>query len=278
MRTHRVKTLELDLSRLMPEVENALRFPYSEAYSDYLCGGPWKSCMLWTTDGRQGDGYIANYGPQARGSKTPYADRMPYLWGLVEQTFDLAHLSFARLAVISNSVIIPHKDLLELGKLLNRAHVPLVTNDRCFFSEGDVVYRMKPGEVWFFDAARMHSAASFSEAKRMHLVLDFADVPHPERFVKEAPAVAPVIPEDSIVRRSSASAELRAQLAALARVIDASNYRDVFSIVIRKHYEFDGGENFVWETMLQIAAESRNAEVQRRIGDMYTYFIEKRAA
>lgn len=278
MRTHRVKTLDLDLSRLMPEVGKAWQFPYSEAYSDYLCGGPWKSCMLWTTDGQQGDGYIAKYGQEAVGRKTSYAGEMPYLWKQVEQTFDLEHLSFARLAVISNSVIIPHKDLLELDKLLHRVHLPLVTNDHCFFSEGNVVYRMKPGEVWFFDAAKMHGAASFSEEKRMHLILDFADVAQTDRFVRGASRPAQTIPQDSILARPPVSAELVAELVKLGRLIDMNNYREVFSIVIRKHYGFDGGENFIWDTMHKIAEASENVAVCRRINDMYTYFLEKRAA
>jgi hypothetical protein len=277
MRTHRVTTLELDRARLQPEIERAWDFRYSEAYSDYLCGGPWKSCMLWTAGGEAGDGFITNYDAALSGAKTPSAQQMSYLWSEVERHFDLRYLRFARLALISNSVIIPHKDLLEYGKLLHRVHLPLVTNDRCFFSEANVVYRMRFGEVWFFDAATMHSAASFSDERRLHLILDFADVPQTDKFVRHPGPAVQEIAADSIKQRPPLTAEERKDLMALARLVDAGNFRDVFSIVIRKHYERDGGDNFVWNTMMKIADANQDPEVERRVREMYQYFMVERA-
>lgn len=233
--------------------------------------------MLWSSGGDAGDGFIVNYDADTPAGKTEYARRLPYLSELVEQSFDLRHLTFARLAVISDSVIIPHKDLLEYGKLLHRVHVPLITNDACFFSEGNVVYRMRFGEVWFFDAARMHSAASFSEQERVHLMLDFEDVEDPLRVLNFRHEGAGDIPPESVRPRGAMTDADRESLMSLASVINIDNYRDVFSIVIKKHYVKDGGEEFIWDTFMQIADASHDPQVAAKARDLRQYFLVKRS-
>lgn len=284
MHTQRVGRVELDEAALLRDVERSADFVFSDAYSDYLCGGPWRSCMLWSTGGTRGDGVITNYDHGRPPARTEYAARVPYVTSLIERWFDLEHLNFARLAVISNSVIIPHRDLLELSELpadarnVHRVHVPLVTNERCFFSEGNVVYRMRAGEVWFFDSSRIHSAASFSEEPRIHLMLDFSNVDDVAKLVALAPAGEAGIPEDSVCAREPLTGRERDSLLSLAAVIDEDNYRDVFSIVIRKHYRKDGGEDFVWSTLHEIARRSGNEAVARKIDDMHRYFLIERSA
>jgi hypothetical protein len=277
MRTCRIGKLDLDQPRLLKELERIVHFEYSTAYSDYLCGGPWKSCMLWAAGGNAGDGFITNYDGGKPSGRTEYAEQLPYLTEVIERSFNLKYLTFARLAVISNSVIIPHKDLLEYGKVLHRVHVPLITNDECFFSESNVVYRMGFSEVWFFDAGSMHSAASFSEQDRVHLMLDFVDVDDPTKLMNFE-IHDRGIPQESIRPRGALTDEEREALFSLADVIDIENYRDIFSIVIKKHYRKDGGDNFIWNTMREIAKDSRNRPVDSRITEMYQYFMVQRAA
>jgi hypothetical protein len=59
-------------------------------------------------------------------------------------------------------------------------------------------------------------------------------------------------------------------------VIDIDNHRDVFSIVIKKHYHKNGGNNFVWDTLLKIADSCNNAAVELRIKEMHQYFMVER--
>lgn len=284
MRTQRVGRLDLDEHALGEELRRSHDFLYSDAYSEYLCGGPWRSCMLWSVGGARGDGLVTNYDHQERTRKTPYGEQMPHLAAVVERSFNLEHLRFARLAVISNSVIIPHRDLLELDDVpaharnAHRIHVPLVTSEHCYFSEDDTVYRMKFGEVWFFDSSVMHSAASFSPDWRVHLMLDFSDVTRGDELLRFPLGDGPGIPRDSICERPALGDEEHAQLMALARIVDVDNLRDVFGIVIKKHYRRDGGPDFVWRTMREIAGRSRNSAVMSKIDELYGYFMVKRSA
>lgn len=277
MRTQRIGKLDIDQPRLLAELERIKQFNFSQAYSDYLCGGPWRSVMLWSAGGDAGDGFLTNY-QHKPSAWTKYAEQLPYLVETVEQTFNLQYLDFARLGIFSNSVIIPHKDLLELDKVLHRVHVPLITNDNCYFSESNVVYRMRFGEAWFFDASYMHSAASFSDEDRVHLILDFADVDSADKLVRFKRDTGDGIPQENIRSRDGLTGVERDALLSLAAVIDAQNIKDVLSIVIKKHYGKDGGDNFVWDTAMKIAKYSRNPAVELKIQDMYRYFMVKRSA
>lgn len=283
MRTHRIGKLDIDRPRLLKELEQIAHFEFAYAYSDYLCGGPWKSCMLWSIGGETGDGFVTNYDYDKPTAKTKYAEQLPYLTEIVERSFDLGPLNFARLATVSpGSVIIPHKDLLELGSVperlrnAHRLHIPLITDENCFFSERNLVFRMRFGEAWFLDASVMHSAACFSTRDRVHLILDFAEVDDPRALIKFKRDEREEIPFESIHERVELTDEEREALWTLSGVIDMDNYRDVFSIVIKKHYQKNGGDNFVWDTLLKIADNCNDPAVESKIKEMHQYFMVER--
>jgi aspartyl/asparaginyl beta-hydroxylase/L-proline 3-hydroxylase-like protein len=289
MRTRYVTTIPLDPARLAKDLEHCASFHYSEAYSDYLFGGAWKSAMLWARGGDSGDGVVTNYAYDRPASFTEYGRALPYLQEVISSTADLSRLNFARLAVVANSVIIPHRDLLELGDLADadrnahRVHIPLATNDSCFFSEGNSVFRMRVGEVWFLDASQIHSVASLSDEPRVHLILDFVD----------RPAAGPLlsvgggggdggggedIPAGKLVRRPPLPDSDRTDLLRLAEVLTVDTFGEVFSIVIKKHYRYDGGDDFAWDMMTAIAGASKDPAVLPHAQQLRTYFTLERSA
>jgi hypothetical protein len=278
MRTHRIGKLDIDQPRLLKELERIAHFDFTEIFHEYNCGGPWKTCLLWNIGGEASNGTPTNYGKTL--VKTKYAEQLPYLVEVIERSFNLKHLNHARLSIISNIVIIPHKDYLRLNKApspeqsTHRVHVPLVTNENCYFSEGNVVYQMRFGEAWFFDASSLHSAASFSEQNRVHLMLDFVDVNDESELVNFGNGDHGVIPQESICARSKMADAERDALLSLASIIDMDNYKDIFSIVIKKHYRKDRGDNFFWDTLMEIATSSNNQAVGSKINEMYKYFRE----
>jgi hypothetical protein len=59
-----------------------------------------------------------------------------------------------------------------------RLHVPIVTNDRCFFewdldgdSQPDVRLHMRPGTAWFVRVDRLHRFVNDGHAPRIHLLM-----------------------------------------------------------------------------------------------------------
>jgi L-proline cis-4-hydroxylase len=285
MRTKYVATLPLDAAALAKDIEHSASFRYSEAYSNYLIGGPWKSCMLWATGGDSGDGLLTNYAYDRSSTFTEYGQQVPYLQKLITSTADVTRLNFVRLAVFSNSVIVPHRDFLELSELpqdarsAHRLHLPLATHDDCYFSENNTVYRMRAGEVWYFDASQIHAVASLADAPRIHLIFDFNDRPGAGPLVTVDPdSTYEGIPADRTVTRPALSDAERADLLRLAGVLTMETFREVFSIVIKTHFRRDGGEDFAWQTMTALARGCKDPAVLPHTQELRRYYTLERSA
>ena len=285
MRTRYVTTIPLDPARLEKDLEQSTSFRYSEAYSDYLIGGPWKNATLWAMGGDTGDGIMTNYVYGRESTFTEYGRQLPYLQELITSTVDTTRLNFVRLARISNSVIIPHRDFLELGDIpedvrnAHRLHIPLVTHEDCYFSEDNTVYRMRAGEVWFFDAARIHSVASLRNAERIHLIFDFVDTAGGGPLVTiEDEGFGEGVPADRAVARPPLTDSRRADLMRLADVLTMDTFGEVFSILIKNHFRHDGGEHFVWDTMRAVAGACQDPAVLPYTLELHRYFTLERSA
>jgi L-proline cis-4-hydroxylase len=285
MRTHYVATTSLDELRLAKDLAQSNSFLWSEAYSDYVFGGAWKSCMLWARGGNVGSGIVTNYDHDQPSAFTRYGDQLPYLRELITTVADLDRLNFVRLAMVSNSVIIPHRDLLELSELpdsarnAHRMHIPLATNDDCFFTEGNTVFRMKKGEVWFLDASQIHSVAVLSNEPRVHLMFDFVNVPSARPLITmESKNKGIGIPDDRTVKRPSLTEAGHLNLLRLADVLTMDTFNEIFSIVIKNHFRYDGGGDFVWNTMIAIARASANPEALAHAEELRRHYTLERSA
>jgi hypothetical protein len=228
---------------------------------------------------------VTKYDHRQPAAFTQFGNQLPYLRELITTVVDLDRLNFVRLAKVRNSVIIPHRDLLELGDLpddirnAHRVHIPLVTNEDCFFNEGNTVFRMRKGEIWFLDASEIHSVAVLSTEERVHLMLDFVNVPSAKPLITiEGRSADAGIPEDRTVERPPLTDAARASLLRLADVMTMETVNEIFSIVIKKHYRYDGGEDFVWNTMIDIARASADKATLRHVEDLHRYFTVERSA
>jgi L-proline cis-4-hydroxylase len=285
MLTHYVATISLNDARITKDLRESDSFVWSEAYSDYLFGGAWKSCMLLARGGDNGDGVVTSYDHGQPPRFTQYGNQLSYLRDLISTVADLDRLNFVRLAKVSNSVIIPHRDLLELGELpdglrnAHRMHIPLTTNENCFFNEGNIVFRMRKGEVWFLDASEIHSVAVLSSEPRVHLMFDFVNMPSSKPLTTiDGEAEDAGIPDDRMVKRPSLPDADHANLMRLADVLTMDTFSEIFSIVIKKHFRYDGGANFVWNTMIAIARASKDAAVLPHANELRRYYTLERSA
>jgi hypothetical protein len=277
MRTHRLGHLEMDEQKISTELDSGSRFQYAEQYPEFQSGRPWKSCMLWSCGGEIGDGMISHYDTSKPAEPTVFGEQLPYLRHVVEDSFAVRHLLFARLVLMTDNVLVPHRDFLEFtersssDRAGHRLHVPLATSPDCLFMEDNTIYRMPFGDVWSLDVTRMHSAAVLSDWRRFHLILDFADVPDGTSLLRFDVNPEPGIPEDVTVSRSPLSEEEHEALLGLAGVVDMENLTDVFGIVIRKQYRKDGGDNYVWRAMREIARRSADDKVVARIEELHQH-------
>jgi L-proline cis-4-hydroxylase len=282
MRTQFLGKLDLDQAKLARDLERSLALHYSEPYTDFYFGRPWKSVMLRAPGGDVGDDIIAHYDMTKPSGVTAHGEQLPYISEIIEKYFFAENVTFARLAVISDMVIVPHRDYVELScdplarrRAAHRLHVSLSTSEDCVFTDEDVVYRMNAGESWFLDASRVHGAGVLSKFRRVHLILDLADVARDEmlRFDTTLPAG---IPESAIRRRPPLSEREQNAILALSSIVDLDNLSEIFALVIKKDYRKDGGPNFVWRTMKEIAKLSGNQAVVTKIAEWHKLCVLER--
>jgi hypothetical protein len=182
-------------------------------------------------------------------------------------------------------VIIPHRDLLELSALsdsarnAHRMHIPLAANDDCFFNEGNTVFRMRKGEVWFLDAAKIHSVAVLSNEPRVHLMFDFVDVTSSRPLITiDGESEESGIPDGRTVKRPPLTDAGYFNLLRLADVLAMDTFSEIFSIIIKNHYRHDGGDDFVWYIMIASALASANPEVLVHANELRRHYTPERSA
>lgn len=237
-RTRRLTRLTLDPVRLGEDMARADRFRYSDAYSEFTCGS-WKGSALCNGSGDLYDTRIKDY--EGAFELTEHGRQMPYVMDLIEEHFHTERLRFVRLGRITpGSVMVPHRDYLELSGELVRIHIPLRTSDACYSSEDETVYQMRLGDVWYIDASHAHSAVSFATEDRTHLILDFATetVREPLRFAPDPGSRAGEF-GDAAVPRSPLTPSQRDALLGLAAVISVRNHRDVLALIIKQYFVSD---------------------------------------
>jgi hypothetical protein len=281
MQTQLLGRLDLDHERLLADLERSLDFHYSEPYMEFNFGRPWKSVMLWAPGGDVGDDIIAHYDITKPSGVTLHGERLPYVREVIEKNFATENVTFARLAVVTDMVMVPHRDYVELSdtvaqrRAAHRLHVSLATSDDCLFSDENLVYQMRTGEVWSLDVSELHGAGVLSTIRRVHLILDLADV-EPAEVLRFPATSSDGIPQSAIRTRPAMTDEEREAILALSEVVDLDNLSEVFALVVKKDFRKDGGTNFVWKAMKEIARRSNDEAVVTKIADWYKHCVLER--
>ena len=279
MKTQRVGRVELDHTGIERDLAVFALLPLSTAYSNYLCGGPWLSCALWAPNNAAGNGFIDQIQGDDQAGWTPDALQLPAVRRFIESQFQLGKLKFARLAMMNpGSVIIPHRDLLELASPLHRFHVPLRTDRGSLFAEGRHVFHMRQGEIWSLDASDEHSVLCASTMPRIHLILDYRDDAAPDETSYIPPRSDSGIPRDALIVRPPLTPGQRAALAGLAGLLSLDNHRTVIELVARQLYVSDVEIGFVWATLADLAERAADRAATERLRELEQYFRLERSS
>jgi L-proline cis-4-hydroxylase len=273
MTTSLLHRVPLDLDRLGRDLARAWELPLEQPYAEFSAGTKWSGLMLWTPGGRADSGVLADYDFELPARPTVHGRALGYLSQLIEDNFVTSRLLFARMAVMREGTLLPHRDHIELERPAGRTpglrlHLPLQTHENALFFEEGTVFRMRRGEVWSLDVRRLHSAAVFGPAARIHLLLDFAGAGLLGSAVRFEIAGAPGIPGTHVVDRPDPRPAEAQGLAALAAVIDPDNVDEITAILIKKAYRTRVGADFVWNSLRSVAAASAYPELVRRVSDL----------
>jgi len=272
--TCRIGSIDFDPDRLAADVARSRQFGFANPYGEFH-HGECTCCYLWNERGDVNDPFLSSHDSPAQ--QTSYGRSLAYLSKVISRSFDMERLRFVRLAKLQpHSLIIPHRDYLELGNELRRFHVPIKTDPAIFFGEEKTVFRLKTGEIWFLDAAHIHSVASFSDDERIHLILDFSPGSDEGLVRDHQPNPGGTIPEESVVHRPPPSEAEREALEALHKLIDRDNYKDVLAILVRKYFRRNISLSKVYELLLTAAMRSRDPLLADTVQEFIDYFLKQR--
>ncbi|MEW2377346.1 aspartyl/asparaginyl beta-hydroxylase domain-containing protein [Micromonospora sp. NPDC047812] len=262
-------TCDIDADGLATDLDTMASFPYTDKYSDFVCGA-WKSCAVWNGTGQGLDAGLDPYeGPAV---VTDLGERLPYVRHLVGELFDLSLLKYGRLARLTpGSALVPHRDYLELDTNLIRIHLPLETDESCVSSHNTTLYHMNVGEIWFLDATQAHSAVSDWTKDRTHLVLDFQADSLAACFTGEVQS--PSIPSTHQVARQPVDREELAAFERAGVLMDTTNYRDFLKIAIKTMFTRDITPDGVFDLLEGAARHSPAAARLDMIPPMRRYFL-----
>lgn len=285
MRSRILGKVELDNERLQQDLRALADVPRIEEEYDEFSSGYWKNLSLWNSSGKSDDSMYKDIdGPAV---PTAHAASAPYLDSLIRRVFNQEIIKMARARNLIDAMVVPHRDFVELEKdneQYFRTFMVLEENDQAFHSDNDTVIRMRPGEIWFLDAASVHSAVNFSAVSRQSICVDFAfDGPFSEKEIFADPSIYDPNIKPDITHRETFTAEHRDKLVRLGDVIDKDNFKDVLFLLSKVHYRYDipAAETYDWlveacqlsgdDNLTERAVEVRDYMIgQRGIGERFT--------
>lgn len=224
--------------------------------------GAWGKCIL---------------SARAAGERTPRAspsgESVPYLMECVGATFRMEHVKVVQLFAASNGGFVrPHVDWKPDAPLYTRLHVPLRTNPYALSSEGDVVFQMGYGEIWFLDASRPHSGGCFAGETRLHLIVDLDATVSLERAFIEESQYVPSPCRNVVALPELSSADCNA-IEGLAQLVTDTNLGAMLDFLSAIHFQrrVDCAKTYDW--LLQIAESSGNPHLVSRAGEFRRTYL-----
>ncbi|MFP3515930.1 aspartyl/asparaginyl beta-hydroxylase domain-containing protein [Pseudomonas sp. SIMBA_077] len=230
----------------------------NNSYSEFRIGD-WKTYVIRSASGENEDGLISSSSNKA--IITPRGHALPLLNSWIDSMFDTSKLRLARIHSLGAGVLIPHRDFLELGPKIptwKRVHIPIKTNTQCFHSEEDTVFRMRPGEIWLFDASRLHSAVNFSERQRLNLCLDFELGDEPTCSLLRNGLHHGTLYSPDIIQRPPLNDEFYQSLMGMSACLNEMNFRDVIGLLSKVHFYRRATLSEFFDWLLEITTRSGN--------------------
>ena len=212
--------------------------------------------------------------------ETEHARRVPAIMQIIDEVFDRTHLRMVRARNLVDGLIMPHRDYLEVGKTVDyyRVFLPIEYNQDAYHSDESGVFRMRPGEVWFLDAAIVHSAANFSSRSRWFLCLDFFLPPHsnPAVIFQSSSRISWDV-DHAYIRRQPLSAEHRAEIVtAVAVLLGEETIKDVAHSLSKLHFRYEIPVAACYDMLSEAAARVDNPRITRAVAAMVDFLIQHR--
>jgi putative nonproteinogenic amino acid hydroxylase len=267
----RITTVNIDTNAIRADLATIDRLVGRGTYSEFSFGR-WHSHVLANATGDENDDeFWPQNGPAV---VTPLGKSLPAIFELLERTFCLDQLRWIRVLTQTDGLLIPHVDFIEFDRSTTRLQLPLRTTPSCLHSEGKNVIHMRPGEVWFLDATKVHAAYSPPGPSRVALCLDF-DIPRKAIMTclrQPSNSAQPL----EIVDRPPLGQEQLESLIDLGSILDISTVRDILRLLGIVHFRRQVHAAACFDWLIAAAERSRNALLVQRAQEYRTYCLYNR--
>lgn len=268
--------VEFDPVLLQSDVDKILKSPpASEDYSEYRFG-IFHTYILRSPEGSEHEGLFR--GLRGKTRNTPLGNSLAYINETIDQIFDTDRLRMMRAYLLQDAVLIPHRDYVEFkedARRMVRLHLPVVTNPQALHSDGDIVFHMRVGEVWYLNVSEIHAACNASDAPRLSLVLDFVVDGLPLESVFRIKPRAP-LPEPEIIHRPPLDPEFDKQIESLGSFLSDESFRDVAQLLSRIHFYRQAPAGLFFEWLRRACAVTGRPELIDKAEQFNKFLVTSR--
>lgn len=269
MKSRIIGRIDLDEKLLAQELEVIKTLPFNKSYSEYAIGD-WRNCVLWNETGNHDDTIFNDY--KGLPQPTELGKKTSYISSVIEETFNLEYLRWARIFLVKSGMLRPHRDYLEFeDQQFSRCHIPIQTDESSMHTENENVFNMLKGEIWYLDASEPHSACSFSGIERMTVNLDFfSDIPF-EKLFKNGGYVDDAQPK--MVERPELTDDYMEKLMGLSDVIHPYNFDEIVGVLSKVHYLRVANPADTYNWLIEICKRANNSDLEQKAIEMKQYFL-----
>ena len=279
MKSRIIGRIELDDSQLKYDLETIAGNQHhanESVYSEYVFGS-WKNFVLRNPTGNHDDAMFQGVNKSA--VPTALGKKCSYLHSVIESAFATERLMMARVNLMRNGMLIPHRDYVEFkksGEDLIRLHIPLQMNPESLHSEDDMVFHMRKGEVWVLAVDKVHAASNPTDFLRMSLVLDFYLGSDPVSVLFANPGNYLPDTTPMMIARQPMESGFIDGIASLKNVINDENYNDLLMLLSRVHFYKQVDASSCYDWLINMCKEKEDAALLERSLKLKRYMIEDR--
>ena len=279
MKSRIIGRIDLDDNKLKEDLQTVAGNQHEaneSVYSEYVFGS-WKNFVLRNPTGNHDDAVFQGVNKSAL--PTSLGKQCRYLHSVIESQFCTERLMMARVNLMRNGMLIPHRDYVEFkksGEDLIRLHVPLQMNPESLHSEDDQVFHMRKGEVWILAVDKVHAASNPTDFLRMSLVLDFHLAGDPVSVLFANPDNYQPDMEPAMIARQPLESGFMDGITSLKNLINHANYNDLLMLLSRVHFYKQVDASTCYDWLIDMCKEKEDSTLLERSLRLKKYMIEDR--
>ncbi|MFE9581385.1 aspartyl/asparaginyl beta-hydroxylase domain-containing protein [Nocardia sp. NPDC006044] len=279
MRSHIIARIDLDEDRLASDLDYLAGVPRVEEKYDEFSSGYWKNISLANSSGLTDDTEYRDI--EGAAITTDHGRKTTYLTELVESVFDRNRVKMVRARNLIDAMVLPHRDFVELERDNDnyfRTFMVLEDNPEAFHSDSDHVFRMRPGELWYLDAAAVHSAVNFSTVSRQSICVDFVlDADRDEAAIFRERGTYDRDAQPEIRQRRTFTGAHEQRLLGLTPVVDRRNFKDILFLLAKVHFDYEVPAEKTYEWLLRICEGTGDKYLAAKAAEISEYMVDARA-